>query len=294
MTNTIDSSYPGATMKSNLYSFPQIAWRVLVTAIGYMLVSALGGLLIGRGLDVSGAGISLLSGVLIGALIGPQAVRLPVSPRRQFVVWGSALLFNALSLGIEGAFYAPGQNPMVRMPVAWTAFLFVQSLATGALIAWLFRAQPGATELTQPSKRAWYSWTWRYIVSSFSYLFFYFIFGAVNYALVTKPYYQAHVSGLAVPAPQTVLLAELVRAPLIVLSIVPLILAWRGRKSTLAVFGGLILFVIGGVIPLLTNTALPDLLRFASAIEIFFQNFLTGVVAVLLLSPVFTKDSTHR
>ena len=85
------------------------------------------------------------------------------------------------------------------------------------------------------------------------------------------------------PAPQAVLIAELIRAPLIVLSIVPLILLWNGKKLTLAVWCGIILFVIGGVIPLLLNPALPDALRLASAVEIFFQNFLTGMVAVALL-----------
>ncbi len=78
-------------------------------------------------------------------------------------------------------------------------------------------------------------------------------------------------------------MAELVRAPMIVLSILPLILLWRGRKLTLAVLCEIILFIIGGVIQLLLNTALPDLLRFASAIEIFFQNFCTGLVTVSLL-----------
>jgi hypothetical protein len=168
------------------------------------------------------------------------------------------------------------------------------SLATAGLIAWLFGQAAGSTIPHLPRRRAWYSWAWRFLVSSFSYLLFYFIFGAINYALITRPYYAAHVSGLAVPPPQTVLLAEAVRAPLIVLSIVPCILLWTGKKSVLAVLCGIILFVIGGVIPLLTNTALPDLLRFASAIEIFFQNFLTGVVAVAFLGFAATMPSMDQ
>jgi hypothetical protein len=78
-------------------------------------------------------------------------------------------------------------------------------------------------------------------------------------------------------------MAESVRAPLIILSIVPLILAWKAKKSVLAVLCGTILFVIGGVIPLLLSPTLPDLLRLASAVEIFFQNFPAGVVAAVLL-----------
>lgn len=266
------------------------SWRIFIIATGYTLASLVAGWPLGRNLESDALGLSLLSGILIGATLAPIAARMAASRFRHWIVWAGVLLLNALSLGIEGAFYAPTLSPMVSVPVAWTAYLLFQSLTTAGLIAWLFGQNAGLTTPNPPRKRAWYSWTWRFVVSAFSYLVFYFIFGAINYALVTKPYYAAHVSGLAVPAPQTVLMAEMVRAPLIVLSIVPLILLWRGKKSVLAALCGIILFVIGGVVPLLLNTALPDLLRFASAIEIFFQNFLTGVVAVILLG--FSPKST--
>jgi len=44
-----------------------------------------------------------------------------------------------------------------------------------------------------------------------------------------------------------------------------------------------VLFVIGGVAPLLGASALPLFLRVASGWEIFLQNFSTGAVAALLL-----------
>ena len=260
-----------------------LTWRILVIAVGHMLTSLGAGLILGRAFDIGVSGISLLSGILIGITIDLAAVRIQATRLSHWIAWGSVLFFNALSVAIDGVFFAPTMSPIVSMPAAWAAYLLFQALVTAGLVAWLFgpRAAPGA-EL--PRKRAWYLWLWRFVASSLSYLLFYFIFGAVNYGLVTKPYYAAHVSGLAVPQPQTVLLAEMVRAPMIVLSIVPLILLWRGRKSVLAVWCGIMLFVIGGAIPLLTNTALPDILRFASAVEVFFQNFLTGLVAAALLA----------
>ena len=271
-----------------------VFWRVLIVAAGYMLTSMIAARLLGRGFELGASGISLLSGILISATLAPIAARMQISRFRQWVVWGSVLFLNTLSVGIEGAFFAPTLSPMRSMPITWTAYLLFQSLGTAGLIAWLFGQNAGWTTPNPPHARAWHSWTWRFLLSALSYPLFYFIFGAVNYALVTRPYYAAHISGLAVPAPQTVLMAELVRAPMIVLSIVPLILLWRGKKLTLAVLCGIILFVIGGVIPLLLSTALPDLLRFASAIEIFFQNFLTGVVAVALLGFVAMKEPMHQ
>ncbi len=276
----------------NVQSFGDFAWRILIVAIGYALTSLIAIPLLGRGFDAGGLGITVLSGILIGAILVPIAARMQLSRFRQGVVSGSALFLNALSLGIEGSFFAPALSPMVTMPLAWTAYLLFQSLAIAGLIAWLSGQNAGLATFDSPWKRPWFSWAWRFIVSSFSYLLFYFIFGAINYALVTKPYYQAHVSGLAVPLPQTVLMAEAVRAPMVVLSILPLIVLWRGRKRTLAVLCGIILFVIGGVIPLLLNTSLPDLLRFASAIEIFFQNFSTGLVAASLLG--FREESAEQ
>ncbi len=287
--NTSQTYSSSGTSRPDLFStdrmrrFGSISWRILIVAAGYLLTSLIAGLMLGREFEFGATGISLLSGILIGATLGPIAAQMAASRFRHWIAWVSVLLLNALSLGIEGAFYAPTLSPMATMPIAWSGYLVLQSSVTAGLITWLFGQNAGLTTLNPPRKRAWYSWAWRFVVSSFSYLLFYFIFGAVNYALVTKPYYAAHVSGLAVPAPQTVLIAEMVRAPLIVLSIVPLILLWRGKKGVLEVLCGLILFVIGGIVPLLLNPALPDLLRFASAIEIFFQNFLTGVVAAGLL-----------
>ncbi len=288
------ASRPNLRRTSEMRRFGNISWRILVIATGYMLTSLLAALLLGRAVEMAALGISLLSGILIGVTLGPIAARVQASRWSHWAVWGSVLFLNTLSVGIEGAFFAPTLSPMVSMPAAWIAYLMLESVVTAGLIAWLTGQSADAAISSPPRKRAWYSWTWRFVTSSFSYLLFYFIFGAVNYALVTKPYYAAHVSGLAVPAPQTVLMAEMVRAPLIVLSIVPLLVLWRGKKGVLAVLCGIILFVIGGVIPLLLNTALPDLLRFASAIEIFFQNFCTGVVTVALLGFAATKAQKEQ
>ena len=285
-----ESRANGRSTTISLAGVGDISWRILVIAMGYVLTSLLAAWLLGRQPQPGALGVSVLSGILIGLTLVPIAAQLETARLGQWVVCGSVLFLNMLSVAIEGGFFAPTLSLMFRMPGAWTAYLLFQSLATAGLIAWLFGQRPRLTTPEPQHERAWYSWAWRFLVSAFSYLLFYFVFGAVNYALVTKPYYAAHVSGLAVPAPQTMLMAELVRAPLIVLSIVPLIVLWKGKKSVLAVLCGIVLFVIGGVIPLLLNTALPDLLRLASAVEIFFQNFLTGAVAVALLGFAATKQ----
>ena len=119
--------------------------------------------------------------------------------------------------------------------------------------------------------------------ASLSYLVFYAVFGALNYTLVTEPYYASHAGGLVAPAAGTVLAVELVRAPLLVLSIVLLILAARTTRRRVLIIAGLTLFWVGGIVPLtLQIDSLPAPLLLASAAEIFLQNFLTGVVTAWL------------
>lgn len=134
------------------------------------------------------------------------------------------------------------------------------------------------------STRPWHSWLWRILLSALSYLLFYWVFGGLNYALVTGPYYATHVGGLTVPAPEVVLTLEAIRGLFIVLSVWLFLLSYHGSQRYLMGITGWLLFAVGGIIPLFWQiTTLPLLLLLASAVEILFQNFLTGVVSALLM-----------
>jgi len=107
----------------------------------------------------------------------------------------------------------------------------------------------------------------------------------VYWLFAPRPYYEAQGSPLAVPDPRLTLQAEIIRAVLIVISLLPFLLTARMPIRQLALWSGLLLFIIGGIVPLTWQAgtlAVPLLL--ASAVEIFCQNFTTGVVAALLLA----------
>jgi hypothetical protein len=73
-------------------------------------------------------------------------------------------------------------------------------------------------------------------------------------------------------------------APLIVLSVLPLLLGVRWSPPRRMIVVGLLLFVIGGIVPLLEQVnTLPIFLLVASGWEIFFKNMSTGLVAGWLL-----------
>jgi hypothetical protein len=267
-------------------------WRSLLVALGYIggliLAGIIGGLMgaqmASSTRDQSAFTWLFFASLLLGAILGPLAARLVLTRMQHFILWGSLIFFNLGAVAIEGAFFVP---ELVSLPLP---VLFAQQLlasAGAALVIVLLFAEVGSPVASWADAlrtRSWHSWLWRFLLSSFSYLVFYFIFGALNYSLVTGPYYETHAGGLTVPAPEVVLAAELVRAPLITLSILFFLLSVRGTRRELMIKTGWLLFAIGGIVPLVLQvSSLPLLLLAASAVEIFLQNFLTGAVAARLL-----------
>jgi hypothetical protein len=268
--------------------------RSALVGAGYLLAMLLIGTLINIMIPPAAAtgrsGSSLLllllflSGFLLALFLGPVAMNMPASRGRHFAVWASVIFFNMGSVAIEGAFFAPELVPM-PLPILFVQQLLA-SLAAAVLITRLFAAVGAARPIRAIlSERSRFSWLVRFLVSSFSYLLFYFIFGAVNYNLITQPYYAAHAGGLLVPDPGVVLAVEMVRAPLIVLSVLLLVFSFPAPSRRLMLLTGGMLFWVGGLVPLMLQVGtLPLFLLLASAVEIFLQNSLTGVVAGKLLA----------
>lgn len=268
--------------------------RIVLWIIGSLLV----GVAFLAALMISGALMSLLGiragvtsqggemlpwliagSVVIGLVLGPIASRLAATRARHLIIWTCVIFFNLISVLVEGSFFAPEQIGG-NAPVLLAQQLLASILMAVVITLWFGnRAAPAGV-----MQRAWYDWAWRFAASALSYLVFYFIFGAVNYALVTKPYYDSHAGGLAVPAPGTVFAAEIIRGVMIALSVLPFLLTFNRPRRERMLLTGAILFVVGGIVPLLYQvTILPLPLLVASAVEIFFQNMSTGIVAALLL-----------
>lgn len=265
--------------------------RSLVIALLYTAANAVIGGLVMQGMDAPGAGqatpalllaTTFLSGFLLAAVLGPVA-RLLTTPRTGTMALLANLIFlNLASVIIEGYFFAPGLLPGALVPRVLALQALTSFIAAGAIVLF-FPAPAPTTYEPQGPKRSLPAWAGRFLASAVAYLLFYYFFGAINYALITGPYYETH-GGLAVPPPQTVIVVEAVRSVMIILSLLPLILSLHAPRERTAWLCGMLLFFAGGLLPLLTQTAaMPLRLLVASGVEIFFQNFLTGVVAALLL-----------
>jgi hypothetical protein len=230
---------------------------------------------------------SFVGGSVTGFALGSLATSMPATWSRHMLVWGSAIFFNIASVTIEGHFFAPD---LVRGSVI---VMIIQQLIVTLAVTWvivkLFAPIADTVQKT-PIQPSWFSWLWRFIFSALSYVFFYYFFGAFAYLLVTGPYYETHTSGLVVPAQNVILKAELIRAPLMVFSVIPFLLNFPVNRQQLMWLAGLVLFMVGGATPLLMQAAsLPLVVLAGSAAEIFCQNFSTGVVTSVLMSVDITK-----
>lgn len=279
---------------SDFQSFLKFLGKCVLVALGYLAGLFLAGMicfLLGIQFSAKASGSSFIlifiSCTLLGAFLGSFASRLPLSSRQHFALWGSLILFNFGSVILEGAYFAPD---LVAVPVPVLVTQQLLATAGAAFVITKVFAHPGETVSWKDAlqTRTWYSWTWRFLASALSYLFFYLVIGGLNYQLVTRPYYASHAGGLTVPPTQTILAVESIRCLFIVFSVFLFLLSARGNKRQLVISTGWLLFAIGGIVPLFWQVGvLPLPLLLASAVEIFFQNFSTGVVAAWLLG---TKD----
>jgi hypothetical protein len=254
---------------------------VMAVVIGGMIVTMLGFSLPKAENPTASLMWFFAGGVIAGLSLGPVASSIPAARTRHLFVWGSLIFLNIASVAIEGYFFAP------KLIGDALPALLIQQLLTALAAGWVITVLFGSKETTAPVppvNRSIPSWIWRFALATLAYVVFYFIFGSINYMLVTKPYYETHAGGLDVPPVQVTLAAEVVRGALIALSVLPFLHTFRADKKRVALQTGFLLFAIGGLVPLTMQVgALPLFLLIASAWEIFAMNFSVGIILARLL-----------
>lgn len=222
---------------------------------------------------------------LMAIAIVLAAQQLRISRRAHFAVWFALLFLNFTSVAIEGTLFAPGLAP----PAGLAQNLL--RLAAGSAVIALFLAvlfhDQSRVNADRMARRSLFGWLWRIVAVAAVYVVLYLLLGGLNYTFVTHPYYEAHVGSVTVPPAGTIFAFEPFRGMFIAFSVLPLTLALRSamnRPASIALVAGLMLFLIGGVVPLLPLNSLPLYLRVASLWEIFGQNFLTGATGAYVFA----------
>lgn len=225
-----------------------------------------------------------LSGILFAASFVPVALFGPRTALGQFAVIAPVLLIvTVLCTWSEALIFVPQIMPhAVRELFASIVMYLILAGILAALARSLNLSRPAELPATHRSLPAT---VLAVLFSGLAYVVYYLVFGAITYQFFTKGYFPE--------AEQSVARLGLwfwgiqfARGLLMTLSVVPVMLALRMKRWHAAIVVGLLIWITGGLAPLVVpNEVMGARQRLIHIVEIFTQNFSLGVTAVLLFRP---------
>jgi hypothetical protein len=276
------------------WSWPAIGEAVRIVALcaliglEYVAVQSLPRIIVGfKGLDPwPNVGWQVLGGFLVALVLVPVVLRAPWRELTLFgLLAGITFYVGYLSNFIEAAIFIPSIR--AELPLGVVEGLLA-SLATAALlVAVIERDAFGEGPRVASHRLSWLGWTLRLAACAAIYLAAYLIVGAVMYQAFMAPFYDDPSLGLVVPDTMGLVFPlQFVRGFLFTVAMLPLVLGLRVERLPLALILAAVLFVIGGLAPLLIpNPHMPAELRFYHSVEILLQNGSLGIAIALLLAP---------
>jgi hypothetical protein len=297
--------------KANQPGVVGILWRSFITGIGYVLFVMIGDTLTrlaGLSAPIM-AGMSgkvtpnqilfnlFLSGVLIGLILGPLSLKLPLSYGRRmgllfFIFYG----INTVIIIVETIFFTTMSGEKYTL-----VSNAISSAGMAALIAMLFRPSDSkllfSTALRKAiAQRSWVSNLWRFGLAGFLYLPIFFIFGLLSGPFV-RTYYEDPAYGInqlfSIPGAEIIFPLEIFRGYLFVLVLYPLI-AILGRNMSRWrqwFWIALILASLSGWLPMLMASFFPLPFRLIHGLEVTLDSIVFGAVIVWLLGFEPGKDN---
>jgi hypothetical protein len=255
-----------------------LALAATVAAVAFMALETQGSL---PALPVAAQRIAAM--VLTVFLIA--AWRPAKTPR--LTTFAVAFAIMVVNIHVELAFFMKVDLQQRALMAAMGTAHCVVAVVLGRLAS--SSADPNAPPLADWHARGKANWTSRVVAAALVYVMLYVVVGAAAYTY-TKPYYD-EMAGLALQTPDiaSVFAAQIIRGVVYALAALVFALATPRPRSTLIAMG---LFAgLGGIAPLIGNTAWPLELRVAHAIEILFQNAPFAAIALLLLKTRAVKPS---
>jgi uncharacterized integral membrane protein len=258
----------------------------LMVGIAYAAANSIIAIMLGslsrQSANLENFAVWILTGTLLCMSFSPFIVRSNWSQTKTILaIWAALTFVRSLGLGIEGALYKPA-SATISVIGAFTGTL------AGLFVAWLsvaLLAPDTPAPIETRNSYSWWGWTWRALVVGLSYFLFYFIFGATNAFLYTMDFYKNNPQyGLTLPPAGIIFLAQLLRGPLFGLGSLFIARSVSLPRRQLALWLGLMLFIVGGAAPYVEVTfrTMPLGFNLATLTELLFQNALTGVVAASL------------
>lgn len=223
-----------------------------------------------------------LSGVVLAAALVPVA---RFGPRHALGQFG-AIVLPLVMVGSVGTIselviFFPNQRAAAGRDLAGSIVMYAIFAAVLTLLATVLKLTGSSTSI--PERRPIGISAVMVGLSGLAYVVYYLIFGSITYQFFTRQYYpdaQKMVSELG----WWFWGIELARGILMTLAVLPIIYTLRMRRWPAALGVGALLWIAGGVAPLLVPNAQMTLAqRYIHIVEILTQNASLGITAVLLL-----------
>jgi len=226
-----------------------------------------------------------LSGILTVAAFVPM-VRF--GPRHPLALYGAVVL-TLVVVGMvctlsEGVlFYPEMKAEMARVLIGGSVSYLIAAAVLVALAKVLKMAEP--VEQAVPHRPVGIAIP-LVLLSGFSYLVYYFVFGGITFQFFTQQYYQHSVEANVVPLGYWFWVYQWGRGTLMTLAVLPFIYTLRMKRWHAALAIGVLVWIAGGAAALLVpNAMMGATQRYIHIVEIMTQNVSLGVTAVLLLRP---------
>ena len=162
---------------------------------------------------------------------------------------------------------APETALFTTMSLAFQIFILFQQLILNLVLAisigYLFTPTLIYARLVTEvksyfSQRSGKDWLWRFVLAALLYFPIYYFFGWV-FSPITVPYYNRPELGLGlvIPSFEVWIPVEIGRGLIYALTMVPLLAVLRMPRWRLGLWMGLILAIVGAVVPQLINASWP-------------------------------------
>jgi len=225
-----------------------------------------------------------VAGIVLAAAFVPVSLFGPRSIVGQFGMVSLALvIITALCTWSEALIFLPTseirQHPLQTLIGSCVMYVIVAAvLAALGKVLRLHRASIAA-----PSHHRVVAAALIVPLCGLAYVLYYLMFGAVTYQFLTKGYYP-DAPGAVANLGAWFWIIQFARGVLMTLAIVPIVYTLRLRRWQTAIVAGSVIWIAGGLAPLLIpNPFMSPTLRVIHIVEIFTQNFPLGVTAALLL-----------
>jgi hypothetical protein len=268
--------------------------RILVLAAGLSLVQLMQGSLAGAHLALTSAALDISVGVMLAIFLGWFASSTKLGMKGLAIMfWTSLFVVQFFNNEIEGYFFTSLFSSF-GIFIEGLVFALLLTLVEGMLAAVILGyGLPGISSTASMkeyfSTRSLRSWIERIMVASLSYFPIYFFFGLLISPFVI-PYYSSPSLGLRVPPFTVIIPLEVFRGFMYVLVSLPVVAALvpGGRIRFLVL--ATMLYVLGALIPLLGNPALPLQIIPFHLVEILADSIAYGYV----LSRVLGQPSSPQ